>query len=267
MRGVNGPCNSLEQPHNCQDLATSGAERRRPGARTRRHGKRCASRVVAGRALLCIRNPLSEVDAVDQLQRHVRYAALVADLVDSANVRVVEARNRLHLASKPLARDLAFEELGADHLQRDDTPGLLVLPTVDRAHPALSEFFEDPIGSDMVRVSQGEGRHRTVARRRAQATCDREPSPEHGSVLGVRPAEFLDAGLVFDFRPFDDGLELSSDLGRNTRSARPVGVGLRAHSHRPYGRDVPTRPQPLGATCPTGPDSCKLWRIRRARRH
>ena len=70
------------------------------------------------------------------------------DLVDSADVWVIEARRSLRLAEETLFLVTIAEQMGAEELESNRTLELGVLGLVDDAHPALAEFGGDLVMGD-----------------------------------------------------------------------------------------------------------------------
>ena len=73
---------------------------------------------------------------------------MLVDVVDRADVRVVERRGRLGLASEPLQGDLITEELLGQELERHAASQPRVLGLVDDTHPSAAELVDDPIVGD-----------------------------------------------------------------------------------------------------------------------
>ena len=89
-----------------------------------------------------------QVDALEQLHRHVEEAVLLPEVVHGHDVRVVEERRRLRLALEALQGLVAGVEPGGDRLQgheavEDRVPGL-----VDLAHRPAAELADDLVLAD-----------------------------------------------------------------------------------------------------------------------
>ena len=91
--------------------------------------------------------PLRERLALEQLHRDEQLAAVLADLVDLADVRMIDARRRAGLAPEALARRLVAGQRG-HRLERDGALEPLVARGVDDAHPALAELAHDGVVPD-----------------------------------------------------------------------------------------------------------------------
>ena len=105
------------------------------------------------------------------------WPAVLADLVDLAHVRVVDAGRGARLAPEALAGRLVG--LG-DRLDRDRAAEALVLGREDDAHAALPEPVEDAVAAEPLRVAARRGRG-VVPRR---PSTRRRSSPFAGRALG-----------------------------------------------------------------------------------
>ena len=86
--------------------------------------------------------------AVEQLHDDEVLAVVLADVVDRADVRVVERRGDARLPPESLERVGARGELGRQELQRDLAAEADVFGAVDDAHAAAAEAIEDPVVAD-----------------------------------------------------------------------------------------------------------------------
>ena len=75
---------------------------------------------------------------------HLPGAAL-ADLVDGADVRVIEDRGRTRLMGEPLPGLGVVNELRGQELEGDGAPELEVVRFVDDTHPAASDLADDAV--------------------------------------------------------------------------------------------------------------------------
>ena len=114
--------------------------------------------------------------ALEQLHGDEQLPAVLADLVDLAHVRVVDARRGARLAPEALAGRLVG--LG-DRLDRDLAPEALVLGGEDDAHAALPEPVEDAVAAEPVRIARGGRRGRP-----AQPVHQPSQQPLAGRALG-----------------------------------------------------------------------------------
>jgi hypothetical protein len=78
--------------------------------------------------------------ALEPLHHDVMLALVLADVVDGADVRVVEGRGGAGLALEPFHRARVLRQLGGKELQRDAAAEAQVLGLVDDAHPAPPSF-------------------------------------------------------------------------------------------------------------------------------
>src|SRR5262249_475784 len=99
--------------------------------------------------------------ALEVLHDQVVGLAFAADVVERADVRVRELRDRLGFALEPLADLLAGTELGGEDLDRDVAVEPGVASLVDLAHAAGGERGNDLVGPEP--GSGGERHHGTTS--------------------------------------------------------------------------------------------------------
>jgi len=68
---------------------------------------------------------------------------MFAEVIHAADVLVPDLASCSQIVPKPFDRLFIRCDLGLDEFQRNFLFGLRVLDTVDTAHPALSQFFDD----------------------------------------------------------------------------------------------------------------------------
>jgi hypothetical protein len=94
------------------------------------------------------RNPRLERLAVEILDDEKREALVFADVVERADVRVLERRDQPRLALEALAELRVGGERRRQDLQGDDAIETRVVGSIDLAHSALPERREDLIGAE-----------------------------------------------------------------------------------------------------------------------
>jgi hypothetical protein len=94
------------------------------------------------------RDPAAERLALEALHHDERAALVLADVVDRADVRVVERRGRLRLALEALASGLVLEVRFRQELHRHRAVKARVLGLVDDAHPAGAQPLDDAVVRD-----------------------------------------------------------------------------------------------------------------------
>ena len=101
---------------------------------------------------------LLEVGALDVLHRDVAHAAVLAVLVDAADVAVRDLARELDLVAEALRHLARVRELGAQHLDRHGLVEHAVVGLVDHAHAALAERAQDLVarGDDRALRERGE---------------------------------------------------------------------------------------------------------------
>jgi hypothetical protein len=93
------------------------------------------------------RNLVLQSRAVEELHRNEVLAVLFADVVNGANVRVIQCGGGLCFTSEAFQRSGVVEHLGRQEFQTYSTMEPCVLCLVDHTHPA-AKFLEDAIVRD-----------------------------------------------------------------------------------------------------------------------
>ena len=91
------------------------------------------------------RDPLLQRLPVEQLHDDERLPVVLADVVDRADVRMVQRRGGAGLALEALQRLPGRGELGRQELERDLAAQPRVLGLVDDAHAAAADPVEDAV--------------------------------------------------------------------------------------------------------------------------
>ena len=86
--------------------------------------------------------------ALEQLHRDEELAVVLTDLMDRADVRMIERRRRARLAMEALHRPVVAGEILRQELERDVPAESEVLGVVDDAHPPAAKFAEHAIVGD-----------------------------------------------------------------------------------------------------------------------
>ncbi len=104
--------------------------------------------------------------ALQQLHDDEGLALVLPDLVDRADVRVVEGGGGPGLAQEPVERGAVAGGLGGEELQGDGSVEDAVVCPVDDAHTAATELLDDPVVRDVLsdHLASPGGRHRMVRR-------------------------------------------------------------------------------------------------------
>ena len=92
--------------------------------------------------------PVRERLALEQLHDEVLRAVLVADVVERADVRMRELRDRLRLPLEPLANLGGGRQMLRQHLDRDGALEPRVPRLVDLSHPPGAERRQDLVGTE-----------------------------------------------------------------------------------------------------------------------
>ena len=89
-----------------------------------------------------------ERDAVKKFHDQKGAAVFLADVVDRADVGMVERRGGLGLAAEALERLTVLRQIFRQELQRDEAAEARVFGFVNHAHAAAAELLDDPIVGD-----------------------------------------------------------------------------------------------------------------------
>ncbi len=103
------------------------------------------------------REPILERLAVDELHDQEVDAALAPDVVQRADVRMVERRHRARFALEPLAPLHIVRQRSRQYLDGDGSIEARVARFVDLAHPARAERREDLVRSEAQPWLEGHG--------------------------------------------------------------------------------------------------------------
>ncbi len=95
-----------------------------------------------------VRQPALQRRPVEQLHDQERQVAVMADVVERADVRMVERRGGARLALEALERRGILRELGREELDGDLAAETRVLGAVDDTHPAFADLVEDAVVGD-----------------------------------------------------------------------------------------------------------------------
>ena len=106
---------------------------------------------------------VGERPAVEELHRDERPALVLADLVNRADVRVIQRGSGSRLAREAIERSARERQDIGQELERDVAAKLRVGGAIDHAHPAASELFEDLIVRDAFADHWPERHHVTPA--------------------------------------------------------------------------------------------------------
>jgi hypothetical protein len=98
---------------------------------------------LRGRERPLLTQDLAEVHAVQEGHRDVAQRAVLAVLVDAADVLVAHAARQLDLGAEAAAELGRVRHLRAQHLEGDRLLEQAVVGLVDHAHPALAQGGED----------------------------------------------------------------------------------------------------------------------------
>ena len=109
--------------------------------------------------------------ALEQLHGDERPTLELADVVDRADVGMIERRRRARLAAEPLDRLRIPGDVVGQELQRDVPPEPRVPGLVDHAHPAPAQLFQDAV------VGDGAADHRRGVCHRLRSLSERGGPP------------------------------------------------------------------------------------------
>ena len=93
-------------------------------------------------------DPVFQGHPFEKLHRDEGMAILFANIVDRADVGMIESRGGLGLTSKSRQRLCISGHFVRQELERDETVQSRVFGFVDHAHAAAAQFFENPVVRD-----------------------------------------------------------------------------------------------------------------------
>ena len=93
-------------------------------------------------------DPVFQGHPFEKLHRDEGMAILFANIVDGADVGMIESGGGLGLTSKSRQRLCISSHLVGQKLERNETVQSRVLSFVDHAHAAAAQFFENPVVRD-----------------------------------------------------------------------------------------------------------------------
>ena len=100
---------------------------------------------------------------LEQLHHDERPALVLVDVVDGADVRMVQRRRRAGFAAEALERLAILRRRVRQELEGDETAEPQVFGLVDDAHPALAELRDDAVSrqraANHVRMAEGYTAH------------------------------------------------------------------------------------------------------------
>ena len=112
--------------------------------------------ISSGLATIAFRERLP----LEQLHHDERLTAgvgILADLVDGADIGVIQRRGRARLAAQPLDCGRMITRLRRQHLDRHLPSERDVLGTEDEPHAAAAELIDDPVVREGAADHQGPG--------------------------------------------------------------------------------------------------------------
>src|SRR5207244_838075 len=93
-------------------------------------------------------NPMPERMALQELHHDVRLAFVLANIVNGANVRMIQGGGGAGLTAEPFERLRLVGELIGQKLKRYVAAKSCVFTSVDHPHAAASKLVMDPVMSD-----------------------------------------------------------------------------------------------------------------------
>ena len=183
------------------------------------------------------RQPLLEGLALVIGHHDVEPAVVLADVVDGADVRIVEGRGGARLAQEAVLGGAVPAVLGRQQLDRHPAPQPGVLGLIDHAHAAGADLTDQPIGPELA----GHGMRRFTGRLREELGRDlrsrrgqeaprsfvRDPQGFHlGAELRISGARLIEKGAALLRRTVEHLVEKSLD----PLPALGIGRQVRLHS-------------------------------------
>ena len=102
------------------------------------------------------RNAVLQCLTVQEFHDDESLSVLLVNLVDGANVRVIQGRCGLRFAPKAFERDRVLGRFGREKLESDQTLQARVFRLIDDTHPPATELLDDAVMRDGL-TDHGEG--------------------------------------------------------------------------------------------------------------
>ena len=116
-------------------------------------------------------------DSVQELHHDERLAFMLADLVNGADVGMVQGRGSASLAAKAFQRLRILRDFFGQEFQRDEAAELRVFGLVNHAHAPAAEFLDDAVVRDSLAEQAGKassfGAHVICPTRASQRLSER----------------------------------------------------------------------------------------------
>jgi len=141
-----------------------------------------------------------ERPALEQLHGHERPPLEFSDIVDRADVRMIECRCGARFAPESLGRLRVVGDVVRQELQRNVSAQARVLGFVDNAHASAAQFFQDSVVGNRAADNGGSIRHRPcIVRQRLNTGKSRNISLLIWDVLySLQEGFFTACGLLSD---------------------------------------------------------------------
>ena len=91
------------------------------------------------------RDAILQRHALHQFHRDERDALVLVDVVNRADIRMVQRRGSARLALKSLERSRVGRHAQRHKFQRHLPPQLRILSAIHHAHPAAADLFDDAV--------------------------------------------------------------------------------------------------------------------------
>ena len=132
---------------------------------------------------------LLERAAIEQFQHDVRLPFVLADVVDGADIGVVERRDGARLSLKPFEHVAGADRRRRQKLDRDGPAQAEVFGAIHHAHPARAERFHDPVMRDYLTDDHGEVGVTHEVRVPGQRKSRRTAAPTPSSALASNASD------------------------------------------------------------------------------
>src|SRR5262245_13770688 len=139
-------------------------------------------------------DPLGEGLALDQLHDQVVDPVFAPEIMQHADVRVIEPRNHARLALEPGARLRTLGQVRGQHLDGYVAPQPHVPRAIDLAHPSRANRSDDLIGAQT--GADGQWHSNSLPQRRSVETGVRKGPPGRLDVEVGRLTAWVDGSVV-----------------------------------------------------------------------
>ena len=90
-------------------------------------------------------NAVLERHAIEKFHDDKRHSILLVDLMDGANIRMIQGRRGFGFALKSAQSLRIFGDIVGEEFESDEAPEFYVLGLIDHTHPAATQLLNDSV--------------------------------------------------------------------------------------------------------------------------